>query len=76
MTKLSVAENYWSHPYVKKLPPLGKLALCYASSFEDEGKPVILEDMSLATGQDITACQDWLEQFEADRMLMGLRDAS
>jgi hypothetical protein len=72
MAQVATAEDFWTHPYTKELTPLGKMSLHYALSFEYENKPIIAEDMALATGQDISVCEDWLEQFTADGMLEGI----
>ena len=69
MAQMATAEEFWTHTYTQSLPPLGRLSLYYALSFEYEKKPLILEDMALATGQDISVCEDWIEHFEADGML-------
>lgn len=61
-----IGTEFWSDPYLKKLPPHGKIAFCYAKSFERENKPISFEDMAAAIGQDISVCEDWLEQFAVE----------
>jgi len=67
-TKVSAAE-FWTHNYVKGLPPFGKFCLYYALSFEYDGKKIIIEDMASSTGLDNSVCGDWLQHFISDGMI-------
>lgn len=55
--------HFWTHPYVQDLAWRGRLALAYAVMFNDEKRPIIIEDMARATGLDISEVTSWVEIF-------------
>lgn len=57
--------DFWADPYVRELPPHGKLAFVFMIFQEFDDMEVIAEDMALATGLHISECQDWIKHFEA-----------
>jgi hypothetical protein len=67
--QVSKAIDFWKHPYAQSLNPRGKLALYYALGCEYDRRDIIIEDMALATGIEMTECGDWLEQFITDSQI-------
>lgn len=58
--------EFWTNPYTKKLPPSGKLALHFVLGCEFAGGELIMEDMSMLTGLELSECKNWADQFEED----------
>lgn len=66
MIESITTDNFWSDPRVKELPVKGKLVLAYfVLTIEVDGKVRnIPEDVSLATGVEVSECEDWMDRFE------------
>lgn len=69
MAEIEQVPTFWQNPYVRELPPNGKLALAYILDCMDDGRQVLIEDMSLLTGLESSECSDWSEKFEADGII-------
>lgn len=64
MSHQATLDNFWSHGYTRTLQPKGRLALYYALQHEEEGKPIIPEDMAHQTGLNISEVMEYLRQFK------------
>lgn len=60
MDKLTM-ENFWGHPFIKELQPNGKLVMVFAICCMESNHPIILEDLALLTGVEMSAAEDYLD---------------
>jgi hypothetical protein len=69
MANKKIETDFWADPYFRKLNDRGKLAYIYALWKNIKQVPIILEDMSLATGLEVSECEDWVDDFIAAGIL-------
>jgi hypothetical protein len=57
------AKNFWWHAFTKSLNVRGRLALAFLIFHVEDDNIVVLEDMAMFTGLDMSECRDWLRHF-------------
>lgn len=57
--------NIWDDVDFKQTNERGKLAMIYAIHKAEGNEEIIVEDMALATGLEISECANWLDLFVA-----------